>query len=728
MTAQQSRGLASADRPTRGPGEPVTWPVRSGVMPPLAAGFIMRQETAPDLGRALIPGSVAALVPAGEPQGWPGVGGKTQLAVQLAESLWRSREVELLAWVTATSRAAVLAGYADAAAAVTGAGPAADGEAAAARLLTWLSGTGRPWLVVLDDLASPADLDGLWPTGRSGRVLITTRGRAGLPAEAAVLPVGDLSLREGTSYLMGRLAADQGQRLGALDLVKDLGCEPLALAQASAVIVESALSCQDYREFFARRREQMAEDHAGPTAAASVTWTFSFEHAGRLSPDGAAQLLLALAALLDGRGIPGVVFTAAAAREYLRAGTGRDAISPEQVRDALLLLARQGLLDIDAAAGRPTIWMSPEVQAAVRAHMPADMLSRASLAAAGALLESWPEDDEGGSIAERLRSSADSLWRASGDLLWAGRCHPLLLRAGRSLDGAGLTGPAFAYWRELVVASDRVLGPGHRDTLSVGDHLARACLSAGRPADAVPWFQWVLTRQVRALGPEHPGTTQTRGSLGRALLLAGEADAAVTMLTGAVSDYERVHGPDHLETLRASSELADAHAAAGQFEPAIQLLELTLQRLERQQGARHPDTMAARQKLAEAYQAAGRVKDAQSQYKRALADREHVLGPDDPDTIATLISLGSAHQSAGRITSALQVYEQASARYERALGAEHRTTLAHAVNLADTYYAAGRLMDATTLLRETLTRCERVLPAGDPLTQSVHEALTDLLG
>jgi tetratricopeptide (TPR) repeat protein len=728
MTAQQFDELASAGRPRRASEGPVAWPVRSGTMPPLAAGFIMRPETAPELAAALAPGSVAVLAPAGEPHGWPGVCGKTQLAVQLAQSLWRSGQVELLTWVTATSRAAVLAGYADAAAAVTGTGPAGDGEAAAARLVSWLSGTTRPWLLVLDDLSDPADLDGLWPTGRSGRVLITTRSAAGLPAEAAVLPVGELSLREGTSYLMGRLSADSGQRLGALDLVKDLGCEPLALTQAGAVIVESALSCQDYREYFARRREHMAEGHAGPTAAASVTWTFSFEHAGRLSPDGTAQCVLALTALLDGRGIPGAVFTAPAAREYMRVGTGRDAVRPEQVRDALLLLARQGLLDIDTAGGWPTIWMSPAVQAAVRAHMPAEMLSRASLAAADALLESWPEDDQRAPIAGSLRSSASSLWRASGDLLWDGRCHPLLLRVGRSLDRAGLAGPAFAYWRELVSVSDRVLGPGHRDTLAVGDYLARACLSAGRPADAVPWFEWVLTRRVRALGPDHPERVESRRSLGRALLLAGQADAAIPVLAGAAGDYERVHGPEHVETLRVNGELADAYAAAGQFGPAFQLLELTLRQLEIQQGARHRDTMAARQKLAEAYEAAGRVKDALSQYKQVLADREHVLGPDDLDTISTRISLGSAYQSAGRITSTLQVYEQASASHERVLGADHRTTLAHRANLADAYYAAGRLTDATALLRETLTRCERVLPAGDPLTLSVRESLADLLG
>ena len=52
--------------------------------------------------------------------------------------------------------------------------------------------------------------------------------------QARVVPVGPFSPREALSYLMGRLTADTDQRLGAIDLVADLGSEPLALAQASA--------------------------------------------------------------------------------------------------------------------------------------------------------------------------------------------------------------------------------------------------------------------------------------------------------------------------------------------------------------------------------------------------------------------------------------------------------------------------------------------------------------
>src|ERR1017187_9504506 len=105
-----------------GPAGPraVAWPVRSGLVPPLAKGFIARPETVPGLEAALVPGSAAALVPgreaAGSARDWAGSCGKTQLASYAAGSLWRSRAVDLLAWVPATSRAAVLSGYVQAAA------------------------------------------------------------------------------------------------------------------------------------------------------------------------------------------------------------------------------------------------------------------------------------------------------------------------------------------------------------------------------------------------------------------------------------------------------------------------------------------------------------------------------------------------------------------------------------------------------------------------------------
>ena len=172
----------------------------------------------------------------------------------------------------------------------------------------------RAWLVVLDGVADPADLDGLWPSGPNGRVLVTCADdAAALPRGMRVLPVGAFNSREALSHLMERLSGNPGQRFGAIDLVSVMGFEPAALTQASAVIASSSISCHDYREYFIRRRRQLTDPSGAPPSASAVTWTLSWERADQLAPGRSVQSVLALAALLDGHGIPVTVLTAPAA-------------------------------------------------------------------------------------------------------------------------------------------------------------------------------------------------------------------------------------------------------------------------------------------------------------------------------------------------------------------------------------------------------------------------------
>ena len=345
-----------ASGPAEWPGGPPARTVRSGIVPPLADGFSTRPETSPSLAAALLPGTAVALVPA-QPatagvRDWLGACGKTQLAVYAAESLWQAGEVTLLVWVVASNRASVLTGYEQAALTVLGGDAAGDADAIAAAVHRLAGHDRQPWLVVLDDLTTAADLAGLWPDGPAGRVLITAASPAVLPAESQVrvVPVGPFSQREALSYLMGRLTADTDQRLGAIDLVADLSSEPLALAQASGVIASSALSCRDYRGYFVDRRAQLTEVPGAKPPAAAVTWRFSVEQADRLAPGAAVQPVLALAALLDGHGIPATVFGTPASRRLPggAAGAGPAGTAQrERARDALIVLERTGLLDID---------------------------------------------------------------------------------------------------------------------------------------------------------------------------------------------------------------------------------------------------------------------------------------------------------------------------------------------------------------------------------------------
>ena len=707
---------------------------RVGEVPPLAEGYTDRPDTARGIQEALVPGATLALVPgsafAEGPSNWLGACGKTQIAVILAESLWRSGAIDALIWISATNRASVLSAYVEASAAAFGIAPAGTAESVAARLVSWLSTTDQRWLVVLDDLQDQTDLDGLWPEGPSGRVLITgvqaslVSGRRG----TQVIPVGFYSVREALNCLTERLSVNPAQRHGAIDLIEALGREPLALAQAASVVANSTLACRDYRDYFVRRRQQIGVAAGEVPSAAAVTWTLSLGQAESLLPGASVRLMLVLVALLDGHGIPGAVFSTSAVSAYLGGGVTpfSAAVDPKPAWDALLAIERAGLVSINRAVSPPAVLVNSVLQAAIRLAAPPNVQEPAARAAATALLEIWPADETGPWTADSLRLNTAALHDAAPDVLWADGCHPLLLRAGRSLDQARLVGPAVEYWRDLSARCDTKLIPGHPDAVVVAAHLAAAYVAAGYAAEAVHWYQRVLAERGRELAPGHPAIIMARVSLAKALLLAGEPGDAVTVLQRAVTECEQFRGPQHPDTLSVRDELAEAYQAAGDAKTATRLLSKNLSDRERLQGPRDAETMTTRDRLAAAYLADGKSRDAISHYKRALSDREKLLGRDDPETLATAANLAAAYRAAGRMPAAMQLSQQVCADSERLLGPDHADTLARLANLAHLYYDAGRVGDAIALFRDIAMRCERVLPAGDPLTQVVQQSLINL--
>ena len=694
-------------------------------MPPLAEGFTDRPDTAAGLADVLVPGSAVALVPdpasaEGLPS-WSRACGKTQIAVVIAESLWRSHVVDGLIWISVTSRAAVLSGFVQASVAATGLEPAGTAESVAVRFASWLSETRQPWLVVLDDLPEAVDLTALWPAGPAGRLLITSLRPAaaiGLPG-TRVIPVGSFSTREALNGLTERLSSNPVQRQGAIDLVETLGREPLALGQASAVIAGSNVTCRDYRDLFLQRRDEIWTSADPIPSAAMVTWVLCLERAESLLPSPSVRLMLVFLALLDGHGVPGVVFGTQALTAYL-------GLDPRQAWDVLLALGRAGLISINRDVTPPTVVMSSPVQAAIKLAAPAEFQEPAARAAANALLEVWPADEPAPWAAASLRANAACLQDSAVDALWADGCHPLLLRVGRSLDQARLAGPAVEFWQDLAARCDAKLAPGHPDTLAVAAQLAAAYLTAGNAEDAVQWYQRVLADRTHELAPGHPAIAAARVSLARALIMAGEPADAVTVMLRVVAEYEQSGGDGHPETLSARDELATAYRAAGDYAAAGRLLARSLAEHERLQGPRDARTIAARERLAAAFLAEGRVKEAISQYKRVLSDRDKVLGRGHPDTIATAEGLSAAYQAGGRMPAAVQLAERSCADSERVLGPDHVDTLVRLVRLAHLYYAVGRVGDAIRLLHDIAARAERTLPPGDPLTEAVHQSLANL--
>jgi hypothetical protein len=744
------------------------WPHQVGVVPPEAGCFQLRPVAA-DLDAVLAHGRTAVV------SGLGGVG-KTQVAASLARQAWNDGVVDLLVWVSAASRDAVVSAYAQAAAEVAGAASGAA-DTAARRFLAWLVETSRRWLVVLDDVADPGDLDGWWPPSTpAGRVVVTTRRRdATLLGRGRLVEVGLYTPSEATSYLRDKLGDAPERLIGAEALAADVDFLPLALAQAAAYIADRAIDCGIYRSRFADQRRQLADispepgslpdDYGTPVA---TTWALSVEAADRLAPAGLAHPVLRLLSLLDSNGVPTSVLTAPATLKLLarmRMDDGVDTPVPaEDARDAAACLQRLSLATYSQSDTHPTVRVHALVQRTSRERTPPGLITDMARAAADALAESWPEVERDTSTGRLLRANTAVLRGHVEDALWRPEPHAVLFRAGRSLGEAGLVAEAVTHFDDLAAQCTNQLGPDHADTLFARRGAAHWRGEAGDPTGAAAALEAVLADCLRVLGPDHRHTLDTRGGLAhwrgmagsptdggiafgvlpahrsepaperadtpaairdaaRWRGVAGDPAGAAAALEALLTDRRRVLGPDHPDTLATRREAACWRGEDGDPAGAVAALALVLNDCWRILGPDHPDTLAARGSLMW-WQGEDDPTRAAAGFETLLDDRRRVLGPDHPDTLATLGDVAWWRGVAGDPDAACVGFDAQLAHRLRVLGSEHPHTLGARRDLAWWQGEAGKPADAAAALGALLDDCVRVLGPDHPDTMATRHSLS----
>jgi hypothetical protein len=676
----------------------VTWPHQVGVIPPRAGSFQDRAEAA-RLRQTLAGGGTAVIesadaAPGGVLTGMGGVG-KSQLAADYARAALAAGEVDLLVWITAASATAVVSGFAQAGEEVLGKDPARP-EAAARAFLAWLEPKPQPksgqervcrWLVVLDDVADPNDVEGWWPpVSPHGRTLATTRRKdaALVGGGRRLIEVGLFTPAQSLAYLTRALAlhdrTEPSEELAAL--ADELGHLPLALSQAAAYLADTRLGCAAYRTLLADRTRALAEAAPdmlpdGQTHTTAAAWALSLDHADTLRPAGLARPFLQLAAFLAPNGIPHAVLTAPPALAY--AG---DEVTAHQAVLALRALYRLSLIDHDPDTPHEAVRVHQLIQRAVRDTLTPEQHEHLARTAADTLLAAWPEIERDTVLARSMRANTTALTDNAGEALYLPDAHEVLYRTGHSLGDAGQVTAARDHFRHLTATTTRHLGPDHPRTLSARGNLAHWRGVAGDVAGAAAASAELLEDQVRALGPEHSNTLAARHNLAVWRGEAGDVAGAAAALAEVLADEVRMLGPDHPSTLITRNQLARWRGETGDAAGAVAALVEVLEDNVRVLGPDHPDTLVARHNLAVWRGEAGDAAGAAAALAEVLAGEMGMLGPDHPSTLATRHNLvvwrARAGDDVGAVTALAELLEDEA----RVLGPDHPTTLATRQSLA----------------------------------------------
>ena len=596
--------------------------------------------------------------------------GTTQLAAAYARAKladdWR-----LVAWVNAAETGSLQAGLAAVAEAtgLTDGGSGRDVADAGQAVRHLLETDGHRCLLVFDDVADPEALRQVVPADGTAQVLITST-RQPTASLATAVPVDAFSADEALSFLTGRTGLDD--EAGAAAVADVLGHLPLALALAAPVI-------RGQRHGYARYLDQL---QTVPTKV------FLTGDDGQPYPHGVAQaVLLSLAAIRAADKtsmctrvieVMAVLSAAGVRRELLhvagRAGvlaSGGYRVEAALVDRVLEWLSDRSLLTFSLDG--QTVMMHRLVAQVVR-----DGLARrrrlgavcwvaASVLEAHAIAVAGSQDrpavrDIPQQVTALLDHTAELAEEADEELA------ELLLRLRfitlyHLIELGDRTPQAIAVGEPLTADLERLLGPGHPDTLNSRNSLAAAYLAAGRVADAMPLFEQTLVVLQRQLGPDHPDTLTSRNNLASAYQDAGRVAEAIQLYEQNLAVRERLPGPDHPSTLNSRGNLAAAYLAADRVADAIALFEQTLAGRDRVLGPDHPDTHTSRKNLAKAYRAADRVADA-IPLEQTLAGRRQVLRPDHPDTQTSRKNLATPYRDGARAAKTIPPVEQTLAARE----------------------------------------------------------------
>ncbi|MDX3187771.1 FxSxx-COOH system tetratricopeptide repeat protein [Streptomyces sp. MN03-5084-2B] len=716
---------------------------RFGAVPPRAGAF-QHRAVAATLTRAVESGGTtvltgAAATPASVLTGLGGVG-KTQLAADHAHTMWDSRQVELLVWISARTRDAITAAYTDVAVDLLAQNPA-DPQRAWRRLLAWFAETTTSWLVVFDDIQAAADLSGLWPPHTSsGQTVVTTRCReAALHGDRRrVVDVDLFTPAEALAYLTEKLpdrALSDTATADLAALADDLGFLPLALAQAAAYLANKPLlTCNGYRAKLADQRTRLREllpsegdlpDEHERTVAA--TWSLSIDAADQLDPAGLARPVMELASLLDPAGIPTIVFITDAITHHLTPQLERD-VTADDILSGLESLRRFSLVTLDPAQPHRAVRVHALLQRAVRDTLLVNTAGELARVAADALLAVWPDVDTDQELTQALRANTLTMQDVAESHLWQPDGHPVLFRLADSLEDTGLLESAIFATQRLHRQAVTRLGPNHPTTLSARHNIAHWRGKAGDPGGAVTALKELLADRLRVLGPDHPHTLITRSSIAYWRGETGDPAGAVTAFEELLPDRLRVLGPDHPHTLTTRHNIAYWRGETGDPAGAVTAFEELLPDRLRVQGPDHPSTLITRSSIAYWRGETGDPAGAVTAFEEVLADRLRVLGPDHPHTLTTRHNIAHWRGKAGDPAGTVTAFEELLADRLRVQGPNHPHTLTTRHNIALWRGEAGDPAGAVTAFEELLPDQLRVQGPDHPQTLTTRHNIAHWRG
>ncbi|GGM94665.1 FxSxx-COOH system tetratricopeptide repeat protein [Streptomyces fuscichromogenes] len=717
---QPGAGLLSPGRTVPDPAAPqsrpatpqrASVPVVWGNVPPNNPNFTGREELLAQVHEQLLTGDTSAVLPH-TLHGMGGVG-KSQIAI---EYVYRhTAEYDVIWWIPSEQPTMILTALTELAHRLDlNVGTEANRAVPAVREALRRGEPYDRWLLVFDNAENVEAVRPYFPTGGTGKILITSRNQE-WDRVARTLSV-DVFTREESKALLRRRARDLSDADADL-LAEELGDLPLAIEQAAAWQAVTGMAVDEYlgliREKIAELMLELVPSPDYPMSVAAA-WDVSLRQLEQRNP--AALQLLQVCSFFAPEPISRTLFN-----------NSRSTIAPE-IDEALRHPIRLGraIREINVYAlariehRHDTIQLHRLVQAVLVNRMSpqqqADMRHGAHLLLADAnpnspgSRELWPRYQQLlPHIVVSRAVECDSPW-VRGLI----RDVVEFLSIWGDFDGAvSLAREALQVWTGKFGAEDQ-------QTLEMAKWLAFLLRRVGEYEEAAAMMQRTADTYVRVAGEDDEGTLDALIQLTSGLRLRAEMAQALDINRSVYERSLRAFGEDDPATLRAAHSLGIGLRLMGLYQEArerdaetARLRGLTL-------GENHLDTLNTLSGLSldmrEVGDYLGALVHQEDVYARYLAN----YGEDNPASITCARVLAVCRRRAGDHDGALQLAELGLAQVRSRYGADHPDAIAFAANLVVDLRQDGQLERSREVGEATVERYAAQLGPAHPYTLSAR--------
>ncbi|MER5787167.1 FxSxx-COOH system tetratricopeptide repeat protein [Streptomyces sp. NPDC001980] len=718
--AQPGAGLLSAARTVPGPAEPpsrhtvpqrASVPVVWGNVPPNNPNFTGREELLAQVHEQLLTGDTSAVLPH-TLHGMGGVG-KSQIAI---EYVYRhSSEYDVIWWIPSEQPTMILTALTELAHRLgLNVGTEANRAVPAVREALRRGEPYDRWLLVFDNAENVEAVRPYFPTGGTGKILITSRNQE-WDRVARTLSV-DVFTREESKALLRRRARDLSDSDADL-LAEELGDLPLAIEQAAAWQAVTGMAVDEYlgliREKIAELMLELVPSPDYPMSVAAA-WDVSLRQLEQRNP--AALQLLQVCSFFAPEPISRSLFNNSrstiapeldeALRHPIRLGR---AIREINVYALARIEHRHDTIQLHRLVQAVLVnRMSPQQQAEMRhgAHL---LLADANPNSPGSR-ELWPRYQQ--LLPHIIVSRAvecDSPWvrgliRDVVEFLYIWGDH----------DGAvSMAREALEVWTGKFGAEDQ-------QTLEMAKWLAFLLRMVGEYEEAAAMMQRTADTYLRVAGEDDEGTLDALIQLTSGLRLRAELAQALEINRSVYARSLRAFGDDDPATLRAAHSLGVGLRLMGLYQEArehdtetARLRALTL-------GENHLDTLNTLSGLSLDIREVGDYLGAVAHQEDVYARYITTYGEDNPASVSCARVLAVCRRRAGNHDGALQLAELALSKFESRYGADHPDAIACAANLVVDLRQDGQLTRSVELGEATVERYTAKLGTAHPYTLSAR--------